>query len=501
MHLERPDFDSFLHNNGYQSNKIVEIKACDLFKINRLEFKEPIAELGGPVIIRPEATFLFQYVDHVFLSFHTIEKFDPDLGLQVLGSFMFQKRPQIHLSYCSDETENNLKDVYSFDKFKGQKIDEISILVGTSLITSRFFYGLDRLETLKFTNHSTLYSFEPAILECLTSLRKLTLEFIEVDLFKREFITHKALEELSFEQCPMLNDQISPKIFVPLEALRVLRFTRSLTDETDFTQAFGRIVHGNIQTIEMFNFRLHCVDDSMFTEMPKLIHLDLDKAQVESIPSIRNSAKLERLSLRGNNRLSDLKFLASTSKLVELFLSDSCITSLSFLTGMNLVSLRHLALDKNGLDSNTKADLSNMINLEYLNLSHCGLSDVPFKGVMSSLKKLVLSNNDLYELNKEMFIGLPNLIQLDVSANSIDSIESDTFMAMTKLEVLILNPDLLGITQPVYEWPVNEVMLFKGLTELREVRESPEKRKDSEFIKFKVFASLLNKYIWVIKNQ
>lgn len=498
--IDKTDFDDFLHTIVFQSSQIVEVNAQDLFRIKLIDFDKAEGVDNQPLVIRPEASFLFEYAEKIILTFYARNLFDAAFINTVLASFNFKRWPKIDIFYWSGGVEDNLQDKGYFARFSGQEINHISLQLRTSLIQNKFFFGLDQLHTLQLINDSLLYRFDPEILQYLTNLKVLSLNFVEVDLSGESFLASNLLEELSFVTCRILNDHINPGVFASLKSLKKLSFKRSATkDGTSYSDVFGSLVHNDLQSLEIGDYGLHKMDESMFTGLPNLTELCLESCGLKTTCSLFNPTKLEFLSLSKNLALSELKYLASTSKLVRLNLSKTCVISLAFLLNLNLINLKELTLDNNNLNSNVVVDLSKMTSLESIDLDKCGLTRIPFKGSLPSLKKLVLSNNMLKEINHDVFacVVVLNLIHLDISSNPIEVVDTGALASMAKLERLVLEPILLGISESIHEWPSETAPILNGLASLKVISEVPEKYAQVGIVKFNFYVACLTKYVWV----
>lgn len=494
--IDIKDFNQLLHTKVFESSEIVEVSTSELFKISQLKFDKPIKNNGVSVTVRPEAAFLFEHAESINMWIYNEKMDDASIISDILTPFNFNQPPKTEFTFLLWGTEANLKDSHFFELFYGQNINRLTLNCSTSLITSRFFYGLNRLISLEFSNDSNLFRFDPEIFQYLTSLKTLTLTSMEVDLSGNIFVANSVLEELSFDLCRILNNKINPNIFESIENLVKLRFLRSIDrDETNYTSIFSPIVHRNVKRLEIMNYGLHKVDETMFAGMPNLTQLCLCSGGIKTISGFHSSSSLEEISLNGNYELSDLTSLASVTKLSKLCLVNVGSGNVSFLSTMDLVSLKQLTLQKNRHLSESSVDLSKMINLELLELDNCNLRIIPIKGSIPSLKRLSLANNLLTEMKPELFqhLSVPNLIYLDVSRNRFESVMADSFVTMPKLEVLVLEPLKLDIFGPVHEWPAETEPVLNGLNSLKEVREWAS----FNSTKYKVFVRTLNKYVWV----
>ncbi|XP_033104410.1 toll-like receptor 13 [Anneissia japonica] len=92
--------------------------------------------------------------------------------------------------------------------------------------------------------------------------------------------------------------------------------------------------------------------------------------------------------------------------------------------------------------ASTPTPCPKVVDHKYFNCSHHSLEEVP-KGLPSTLEVIVLSHNRIKKLDDDSFQGLHNLVQIDVSYNSISKISTAAFNHLTKLETLILRKNQL----------------------------------------------------------
>lgn len=98
------------------------------------------------------------------------------------------------------------------------------------------------------------------------------------------------------------------------------------------------------------------------------------------------------------------------------------------------VDCAHLSLESFPTDRNF-AD-----NLFFLDLSHNAISDLETPFDSTSLQVLILSYNEIEELDDEFFVYIPNLVHLDLSHNKISVFENaDVFYGLNQLNYLDLS--------------------------------------------------------------
>jgi Leucine-rich repeat (LRR) protein len=105
------------------------------------------------------------------------------------------------------------------------------------------------------------------------------------------------------------------------------------------------------------------------------------------------------------------------------------------------------------LETNALADLMTVIDPSVLLLSNQNIQEIqPFAFIgLNKIPSLTLASNSLKSLINHSFYGMSKLTRLDLSKNNIDFIELDAFIGLTSLMLLDLSLNLLNSTPP---WPV-----------------------------------------------
>ncbi|PSN56260.1 Protein phosphatase PHLPP-like protein [Blattella germanica] len=166
-------------------------------------------------------------------------------------------------------------------------------------------------------------------------------------------------------------------------------------------------------------------------------HLEQDSLEERLPDSLGRFTHVQDLNL-GRNRLNgaDLIVLTQLPRLKALQLHGNALRSLP----AHLLSLRTLAnldLSDNAL-SDLPSDIKNLSSLEELRLDRNALCQLPVSLChMTKLRSLLVGYNKLSVLPEQLFsmkaLTHLNLTQLDVSENSIESLD---LSALTKLETL-----------------------------------------------------------------
>lgn len=192
----------------------------------------------------------------------------------------------------------------------------------------------------------------------------------------------------------------------------------------------------------------HCdfnnVHWEMFEGLNNLIYLLLEKNNLKFIPDFAfyGTANIKTLSLAHNNLLNiQIRNLAG---LLELEYLDLSYNNFSQLSELSLPPFPKLKLANFG-DNPINAVFPN--TFEVMNTTDSiilGGADTSLTILTNSflglkmLKKLTIKNLKMASLEKEIFVGMPNLNEL-ILTGDIPKIEFDAFLEINDLERLILN--------------------------------------------------------------
>ncbi|XP_066248588.1 nephrocan isoform X2 [Euwallacea similis] len=252
------------------------------------------------------------------------------------------------------------------------------------------------LRTLsKYSNHFYIPSLE------VLRLVNCSMRTIPANVFRR--LT--SLVELYLSDNPVSNisDNFS------LENLRLMEISRthlSMLNENVFADL------PNLETLIMNNNvnlrRFPCHSKT-------LRYLDLSNSMLEKVPH-GHMKKLLRLDLSGNylKNIPMNGFIDSCS-LQMLNLSTNAITAIDIDAFQGLTEVQSIDLSFNKLIS-LDEQFSNNSALTFLNLSHNYISELDTLR-SKSLKALIVSFCEIYELNRYSLSLMPNLIRLTMSRN------------------------------------------------------------------------------------
>lgn len=314
-----------------------------------------------------------------------------------------------------------------------------------SSINSQFFDNITSLSTLDLTKNP-LQSLEGGIFDVLTSLETLKMNDCKLaNIPENLFSSLMNLKNLELAGNYLTNVNW-PEVLGTLSRLEYLNLRKSgityLSEDT-FSNC------SNLVTLILAENELRDLDvaATLGRSVNHLELLDLSNCKIKGPitgDAFANATRLKSLYLSGNPLFApDLQeALAPLPKLEKLFLSNCGLRNLpdSFNVFENLLELD---ISHNPLVNVFTRLLAPLEKIEYLNMGYSNLSYVGPETFahMSSLKKLVLSGNDLLSLQAGLFGNLTQLTTLEL--------------------------ELCGLKRPI-----NANAFFKNLTytDLREIR-------------------------------
>ncbi|XP_052740263.1 phospholipase A2 inhibitor beta-like [Bicyclus anynana] len=257
-------------------------------------------------------------------------------------------------------------------------------------------------------------------------------------------------------------------------------FNNSITNVTELPP-----VPGNRIAISFKSNKIIEINDDAFNNIHRLVYLDLSnnllsgdvlRSEIFQGPynnSVYSNIALETLNL-GNNRIHSLdRYLFKyTPNLTRLYLNNNPIEILDSVTLLALSSatkLEVLDLAKTDINDIPLDAFRGLVNLRQIDLSGNKLVTVPQSlGVVgSTLQYLTFNNNPIVELNDDSFLGLTNLVELEVGENDyLEEVKRSTFTPLKSLRVLHLchNHNLRYISHNAFrgikdKWTLKEVYL------------------------------------------
>ncbi|CAH0724505.1 unnamed protein product, partial [Brenthis ino] len=314
-----------------------------------------------------------------------------------------------------------------------------------SVINTQFFDNITSITTLDLSNNP-LKSLKGDVFDVLTSLETLRLNDCKLNMISENLFSSL----VNLKNLELAGNQLSninwPEVLGPLMRLEYLNLRKSrLTALSEDT--FSNCT--NLVTLILAENELRDLDVgiTLGNSVNHLEQLDLSNCKIQgpiSGDAFANATRLKSLYLSGNPLFApDLReALAPLPKLEKLFLSNCELRNLpdNFNVFENLLELD---ISHNPLVNVFTRLLAPLEKLEYLNMGYSNLSYVGPETFahMTSLKKLILSGNDLLSLEAGLFGNLTQLTTLEL--------------------------ELCGLKRPL-----NANAFFKNLTytDLREIR-------------------------------
>lgn len=175
----------------------------------------------------------------------------------------------------------------------------------------------------------------------------------------------------------------------------------------------------------------------------KLKYLDLFGNNISFIPDwFYRFNNLSNLSLKSNNFTNLPTILFTLENLTSLNLSENQISEINSHMFMNLMNINKVDLSYNSI-GNIPYEKVAYPKCTTLNLKGNKLTKFPkILSDISTLEKLVISENSIYELEDNAFENLENLVELDLSFNQMTYLPS-SIGRLTKLKRLKLNGNRL----------------------------------------------------------
>lgn len=287
-----------------------------------------------------------------------------------------------------------------------------------SSINPNFFDNMTALNTVDISNNP-LGILESGMFDALTSLETLKLNDCKLKtISENAFLTAVNLKNLELAG-NYLTDANWPEILgkmIRLEYLNLRKSGLTSLSEDTFTNCT------NLVTLILADNELRDLDvaATLGNSVNYLELLDLANCKIQgpiSGEAFANATRLKTLYLSGNPLFApDLQeALEPLPKLEKLFLSNCGLRALP--DNFNVFdNLQELDISHNPLVNVFTKLLAPLENLEYLNMGYSNLSYIGPEtfSKMTSMKRLVLSGNDLLSLEAGLFGNLTQLTTLEL---------------------------------------------------------------------------------------
>ena len=276
-----------------------------------------------------------------------------------------------------------------------------------------------------------------------------TLPLLKYVNFERVQLIHSndrfVMKEGAFESEPTLNLQKGyshPLSFVKEKNSEILPYEKYVKTLKNYFPLF-KDFHG-LTLIRIVDCDLNQIYWEMFDGLFNLKYLILEKNNLKLIPDFAfyGSRNLRSLSLAWNNLLNIQ--IANLAGLLELEYLDLSHNNFSQLSELSLPPFPKLKLANFG---HNPISIVHPNTFEVLNTTdslilgsketQLSLTTYSFSG-LKLLQKLIINNVVITSIKKEVFVGMPNLLEL-VLTGQISNIEYDAFIEIFNLEKLSMS--------------------------------------------------------------
>lgn len=186
-------------------------------------------------------------------------------------------------------------------------------------------------------------------------------------------------------------------------------------------------------------------DDNLLIVSSSLRLLDLNHCKITKVTGqqvLQGMKDLKYLNLAGN-QIRSVSDLISDS-LMTLDLSHNRLTNLQPQMLANLPALTFIDLSMNHRISlqNKQGEYVESTTLKRIDLSHCNMDNIELEG-FPALMTAILKGNMIRQLTRESFVNTKMLERLDLSENSVNSIDVNAFKKLKHLKNLDLSINMV----------------------------------------------------------
>ncbi|GFS98073.1 chaoptin [Nephila pilipes] len=205
----------------------------------------------------------------------------------------------------------------------------------------------------------------------------------------------------------------------------------------------------SIQVLDLSMNNLNTLPENLFEKQKQLRIFLLHHNEIDELPEdIFKATILEQIDLSFNNIEEFPYYSISQIKntLQFLNLAGNQIEALNFSSIMSLQNLRYLSLSRNRLFIPSSEEDLQLPKLITLDLSHNTIKELPAwiaNHLPPSLEQLNLANTSLETVPA---LGSCNILILNLSSNSIQTVEQEEFEQLKKLQTIDLSNNLLLTT-------------------------------------------------------
>ncbi|XP_076839631.1 uncharacterized protein LOC143484664 [Brachyhypopomus gauderio] len=290
-------------------------------------------------------------------------------------------------------------------------------------VATQTFRSMNKLRTLNLS-HNKLISV-PVAIRNLSTLEILDLSYNLIShLTCSDFLHLDKLLTLHIYR----NDLklIDNCVFLELKSLKSLIIS---SNKLLRIKGYFRSGLSNLQYLQLASNKLSTIHKGDFEFLPNLTRLDLDDNQIQTIQigAFKNLTNLKILNLQSNK---------ITQKVV-------CAAVFSGLKSLKVLELNNNYIFYASQKSLSEPPFAQLTSLEFLsiyNQGHDGMVNIPFNFLegLANLQTFKARNLNINSVHPLTFTKTPNLTDLDLSKNELDSLSSDIFLPIPNLTRLYM---------------------------------------------------------------
>lgn len=282
----------------------------------------------------------------------------------------------------------------------------------------------------------------------------------ELDLSHNE-LTELELPDFGFDKLQILDASSNKITRIKGDTIKNLKSVSQLNlSNNNITELKSTFLNklSNLKSFKCSQCQLANLDKEAFNEIISLEFLDLShNLLTEFTINVTQNMNINNLFLN-DNKLQSINFIKKMVKLKQIDLARNNIQEIRADIFGALVDLNYIDLSSNenltvsnhfeNLPALIKVNISKIkeVNFENvtntliksLDLSFTGIKDLNLVKIhnIKNIERLLLNDNDLTMLSKDLFNGMNSLMLLDLSRNKIIELKSDIFEGSQHLEEL-----------------------------------------------------------------
>ncbi len=388
----------------------------------------------------------------LILEGEEIEKLEDLKYLTGLKKLVLKNTNVVDLTPLQNMKKLSILEIYAGKINNIEVLGELESLFSLSLydIPIHSIQALSQLNDLSFLKLGGIPLDDLSVFRQTKKLSMLTLERMPITdisalMYLRSLI-HLEIISVPIEVLPILsnsleyiglkNTNVSDVSVIPSSVEKLsLEYNQKLDINSLYSLIHLTSLH--IEGIELSEMRLplsfpeleelyisgaHLSSINCLGDCPKLYYLDLQNNEIEIIEGIEKFELLQYLIL-SDNKLQEINGIDKLPHLLWLNLSENPVKDLTPLGKVH--SLERLELSGIDLKDICLENLLNSVYLEVLHLVNCGLKDIKFIKKFHHLQELVISNNQVSNIDEIKYMTATEEskdISLDLSYNPVEDL-------------------------------------------------------------------------------